>query len=64
MLQDVGAPVYDYYEPDRAFYERIMINARSQLGEETFEEARYEGREMTFDEVVAYALGDDAASRV
>jgi hypothetical protein len=37
---------------------------RSELGEEPFEAARNEGREMAFDDAVAYALGGDAVSRV
>jgi hypothetical protein len=35
---------------------------RSQLGEEAFEEVRERGREMTFEQAVAYALGDDEIS--
>jgi predicted ATPase/DNA-binding XRE family transcriptional regulator len=52
----VGVPVYVYYEPHRSMYERTVATVRSALGEEAFEEARAEGREMTFDQAVTYAL--------
>ena len=64
LLEEVGAPVYNYYLPDRALYDKTRTAVRSGLGEESFEEARNEGREMGFEQAVAYALGDDAASRV
>jgi len=35
---------------------------RSRLGEEGFEEAWADGRTMTFEQAVEYALGRDAAS--
>jgi predicted ATPase/DNA-binding XRE family transcriptional regulator len=61
LLQAVEAPVYDYYEPNRSLYQHIKAAVRSQLGEEDFEEARAEGRAMTFEQAVAYALEDDEA---
>jgi hypothetical protein len=64
LLKEVGATVYNYYLPDRALYDHTRAAVLSELGEEAFEEARNEGREMAFDEAVAYALGGDAASRV
>lgn len=62
LLQAVEAPVYDYYEPNRSFYQRTVAAVRAQLGEEDFEEARAEGQAMTFEQAVAYALEDDKAS--
>jgi predicted ATPase/transcriptional regulator with XRE-family HTH domain len=62
LLRAVEAPVYDYYEPNRSFYERIKANVRSRLGEATFERAVVEGRAMDFDQAVEYALEDDEAS--
>jgi non-specific serine/threonine protein kinase len=56
LHEAVEVPVYSYYEPHRSMYERTMATVRSQLGEEAFEEARERGREMTFDQAIAYAL--------
>ncbi len=55
-MEEAGASVYNYYKPDRSLYERTTTSVRSRLGEEGFEEARHEGREMTFEQAVAYAL--------
>jgi tetratricopeptide (TPR) repeat protein len=62
LLQAVEAPVYDYYEPNRSLYERTAAAVRSRMGEADFEEVRAEGRAMTFEQAVAYALEDDEAS--
>jgi hypothetical protein len=62
LLRAVEAPVYDYYEPNRSFYERIEAAVRSKLGEATFERAVVEGRTMDFDQAVEYALEDEEAS--
>ena len=62
LLEEVGAPVYNYYLPDRSLYDKTRTAVRSGLGEESFEEARNEGREMGFERAVAYALGGDAAA--
>jgi hypothetical protein len=51
-----------YYEPHRSRYERTVATVRSQLGEEAFEETRERGREMTFEQAVAYALEGEEAS--
>jgi tetratricopeptide (TPR) repeat protein len=56
LLQAVEAPVYDYYEPNRSFYERTKDVVRSQLDEPAFEEAWAEGRAMIFEQAVEYAL--------
>jgi hypothetical protein len=57
LHEAAGVPVYIYYEPHRSLYERTVTAVRSRLGEATFEEARAEGRAMTFQLAVAYALG-------
>jgi hypothetical protein len=62
LLEEAGASVYNYYKPGRSLYERTTANVRSRLGEEAFEEARAQGRAMTFEQAVAYALEDDEAS--
>ena len=60
LLEAVGAAVY-YYLPDRSLYERTVSATRSQLGDAAFEEAQAEGRAMTFEQAVAYALEDHDA---
>ena len=62
LHEAVGVPVYVYYEPYRSLYEHTVATVRSRLGEEGFEEARAEGRAMTFEQAVAYALEGDKAS--
>ena len=57
LHEAVGVPVYIYYEPHRSLYERTVTAVRSRLGEAAFEEARADGRAMTFEQAVAYALG-------
>jgi hypothetical protein len=59
LLRAVEAPVYDYYEPIRSFYERTEATVRSRLGEEAFERAAVEGQAMDFDQAVEYALDGD-----
>ena len=62
LLEEAGTSVYNYYKPDRSLYERTTANVRSRLGEEGFDEAWAEGRRMTFEQTVGYALERDAAS--
>jgi predicted ATPase len=62
LLEALEAPVYDYFEPNRSLYERTKAAMRSQLGEEAFEAAWAEGRAMTFEQAVEYALGREEAS--
>ena len=61
LLEAVGGAVYNYYRPDRSLYERTVSATRSQLGDAAFEEAQAEGRAMTFEQAVAYALKDHDA---
>ena len=58
-LQEVGVPVYHYYNPDPSLQERAVSEARTILSDAAFEEARERGRMMTFEQAVAYALEDD-----
>lgn len=44
LHEAVGVPVYIYYEPDRSLYEHTVAAVRSQMGAETFEAARAQGR--------------------
>jgi len=62
MLRAVEAPVYDVYGPNRSFYERTRSATRSRLGESAFEEVQAEGRAMTYEQVVEYALKGDKTS--
>lgn len=41
-------------------YDSDLAAARTQLGEEAFEEARAEGREMTLEQAVVEAMGNGA----
>jgi hypothetical protein len=61
LLQAVEAPVYDYYKPNRSLYERTKAVVRSRLGESAFEEAWEQGRAMTFEQAVEYALKGNEA---
>ena len=45
---------------DLADHERNLGHARAQLGEEAFEKARAEGRAMSMDEAIDYALAEKA----
>jgi len=63
-LKELGTPVYHYYIPDPSLRERAVAEARASLGDEAFEEAWTQGREMTFEQAVAYTLsGVDALER-
>jgi predicted ATPase len=60
LLEEVGAHLHNYYVTDPFLRERAVDKAREDLGEAAFERARGHGRTMTFDQAVAYALGNDA----
>jgi hypothetical protein len=53
LLESLGA-VLD--AEHRLIYERAVAAARAQLGEETFATAREEGRAMSLEEAIEYAL--------
>ncbi|HLL41372.1 MAG TPA: tetratricopeptide repeat protein, partial [Rubrobacteraceae bacterium] len=61
LLKAAGSPIYNYYEPDPYLYERTLSATCSQMGESAFEEARKRGREMSFEQAVAYALSETSA---
>jgi predicted ATPase len=50
------------YVSDRSLYQEQVAAARARLDEQTWVEAWAEGRAMTFEQAVAYALKDDEAS--
>jgi tetratricopeptide (TPR) repeat protein len=62
VLRAAEAPVYEVYEPNRAFYERVKDGVRLRLGEGEYEALQAEGQAMTFERAVAYALKHDQAS--
>ncbi len=63
LLQEAGAPVYNYYAPDPASGEKVAGEARAVLGDAAYAEAREAGRAMTFEEAVAYARPDAQTRR-
>jgi tetratricopeptide (TPR) repeat protein len=59
LLEALGAPL------DRRFrkpYEHAMANALAVLGEEAFNTAWQDGKQMTLDDAVAFALAPDAST--
>lgn len=56
LREEAGAAVYNYYKFDRSLYDRTTADVRSRLGEEGFEEAQEQGRAMTLEQTVVYAL--------
>ena len=60
-LREVGAAVYNFYQPDPSLRERAVAEARTGLGDAGFEEAWARGRGMSFEQAVGYALGADTA---
>ena len=59
-MEEAGAPVYNYYTPDRVLYERIVAAARTRLGEAAWKAGWDEGRAMTPEQAVEYALEQEA----
>jgi DNA-binding NarL/FixJ family response regulator len=55
-MEEAGAPVYNYYMPDHVLYQRTLAAARSQLGEAAWTTAWGEGRAMSPEQAVEYAL--------
>ena len=62
LLQEVGAPGYNFYDTNPSLQERAVVQARDVLGEAAFEEARERGREMNFEQAVEHALEDNEFS--
>ena len=59
IIAEIGLRGHTYYEPDTFLYERTLDAVRTRLGDPAFEAARAEGRAMTFEEAVAYAMSQD-----
>ncbi|MGQ0551064.1 MAG: ATP-binding protein [Armatimonadota bacterium] len=58
LYGEVGAVVWPV---NRAIYDRALEEARQRLGERGYEEAWADGREMTMEQGIAYALGEDGS---
>jgi tetratricopeptide (TPR) repeat protein len=61
LLEAAGVPLYAW--ADHEPHQRAEETARAGLGEQAYTTAHVEGRAMTFEEAVAYALGREAPSR-
>jgi tetratricopeptide (TPR) repeat protein len=59
LREAVGASVQEFYRPD---YDRGIVAAREGTDEAAWEEARAQGRAMTLDEAVSYALEEEAGT--
>jgi predicted ATPase/DNA-binding CsgD family transcriptional regulator len=60
-MEEAGAPVYNYYMPDRSLYDRTLAAARERLDEDAWAAAWEEGRAMTAERAVERALEGEAA---
>ena len=60
LISAIGLRGHTYYHPDRALYERIEADARATVDEAAFDAAKEEGRAMSTEEAIEYAL-DEAA---
>ena len=61
LREEIGAPLRSF---DRANYENALSATRAALGDDAFERAWREGREMTLEDAVQYALsGEDTPHR-
>ncbi len=59
-MEEARAPVYNYYMPARALYERTLAASRSRLDEAAWTAAWAEGRAMSPEQAVEYALEQEA----
>ena len=53
LREEIGVPLRSF---DRANYEDALVAARAALGDDAFERAWREGRAMTLEDAVRYAL--------
>ena len=58
LISAIGLRGHPYYRPDRALYERITARVGVTLGEAAFEAALDEGRAMSPEQAIEYALGE------
>ncbi len=55
LFESVGARMYGH-RPGRQLHEKLVAEARSQLGEQAFKAAWDEGHAMTAEQMIEYAL--------
>ncbi len=60
LLETAGLPIY--VTTDHDLHQRVASAARELLGERAWTAAHDEGRALSFEEAVAYALDEDEAS--
>jgi len=60
LLEDAGL-AYLAHETTNQLHHRVASAARERLGERAWKEARDEGRAMSFEQAVEYALGEIGA---
>ena len=60
LHETIGVPVWTYYNPDRSLHERTMADLRTRLGEQAYEVAFSEGRAMSPERAIEYALEEVA----
>ena len=58
------APFHKDYKPNLSLHDRTAAALHSRLGKVDFEKCRAEGRAMTFEQAVEYALEDATSSRL
>jgi predicted ATPase/DNA-binding XRE family transcriptional regulator len=61
LFEVVGARIYGH-RPGRPLHEHAVAEARARLGEHAFDAVRDEGRAMTAEQAVAYALAGERAA--
>ena len=57
LITAIGLRGHPFYQFDRALHERINAGVRSTMGAEAYETALEEGRSMTQEQAIEYALG-------
>ena len=64
LVSALGLRGHTYYRPDRALYGRIEASARATIDEAVFEAAREEGRAMSPERAIEYALEEPSTRDV
>ncbi|MDQ4149714.1 MAG: AAA family ATPase, partial [Actinomycetota bacterium] len=59
LQEDASVPTYRYLKPPEPLYSRIVGELRSRMGEQAFDAALSEGRDLSAKQAVAYAHGED-----
>jgi DNA-binding SARP family transcriptional activator len=60
LIESIGLRGHTYYQFDRSLYERIIAGVRNTLDEAAFEAALDEGRAMSPEQTIEYALSEPA----